>query len=81
MASDYGCFFPVQMCHVEVRQGEKVWHGACHLDDGLQAPPNQKHFDSYIQKPETRYKANEHIPALDWGGEHDAGDYDLPFPM
>lgn len=28
-------FFPVQMCHVEVREGEKVWHGACHLDDGL----------------------------------------------
>jgi len=74
-------FFPVQMCHVEVRQGEKVWHGACHLDDGLQAPPNKKHFDSYVQKAETetRFKANEHIPGLDWGGWHDAGDNDLPF--
>jgi len=73
-------FFPVQMCHVEVRQGEKVWHGACHLDDGLQAPPSTVHFDSYRQKTETetRFKANEHIPGLDWGGWHDAGDYDLP---
>jgi len=73
-------FFPVQMCHVDVRQGYKIWHGACHLDDALQAPPNQVHFDSYRQKadPETQYKANEHIPGLDWGGWHDAGDFDLP---
>ncbi len=74
-------FFPVQMCHVEVRQGEQVWHGACHLDDGIQAPPNTEHFDSYRQKAETEtpFKANEHIPGLDWGGWHDAADYDLPF--
>lgn len=74
-------FFPVQMCHVEVRQGEKVWHGACHLDDGIQAPPHTVHFDSYKQKAETEtpFKANEHIPGLDWGGWHDAGDNDLPF--
>jgi endoglucanase len=74
-------FFPVQMCHMEVRQGEKIWHGACHLDDGLQAPPNTEHFDSYRQKAEseTPYKPNEHIPGLNWGGWHDAGDHDLPF--
>jgi len=74
-------FFPVQMCHVEVWQGEKVWHGACHLDDGIQAPPNTQHFDSYVQKAETEtpFKANEHMPGLDWGGWHDAADYDLPF--
>ncbi len=73
-------FFPVQMCHVEVREGERVWHGACHLDDGLQAPPGTVHFDSYRQKNETEtaFKANEHIPGLDWGGWHDAADYDLP---
>lgn len=74
-------FFPVQMCHVEVRQGEKVWHGACHLDDGMQAPPNTVHFDSYVQNSETEtgFEANEHIPGLNWGGWHDAGDNDLPF--
>ena len=74
-------FFPVQMCHVEVWQGEQAWHGACHLDDGIQAPPNTEHFDSYRQKAETEtpFEANEHIPGLDWGGWHDAADYDLPF--
>lgn len=74
-------FFPVQMCHVEVWQGEQAWHGACHLDDGIQAPPNTEHFDSYRQKAvtETPFEANEHIPGLDWGGWHDAADYDLPF--
>lgn len=73
-------FFPAQMCHVEVRQGERVWHGACHLDDARQAPPNTVYIDSYRQKAETetRFKANEHIPGLDWGGWHDAGDSDLP---
>jgi len=74
-------FFPVQMCHVEIRQGEIVWHGACHLDDGIQAPLNQIHFDSYRQKnkTETEFQPNEHIPGLNWGGWHDAGDNDLPF--
>jgi endoglucanase len=73
-------FFPVQMCHVEVREGEQVWHGACHLDDALQAPPGQLHFDSYRQAgaTETPFKPNEHVPGLDWGGWHDAGDFDLP---
>ena len=73
-------FFPAQMCHVEVRQGEQVIHGACHLDDALQAPPGTVHFDSYRQAEltETAFKANEHLPGLDWGGWHDAGDADLP---
>jgi len=54
-------FFPVQMCHVDVRQGDRVWHGACHLDDALQAPPNTSIYDSYKQKAETEtaFKAND----------------------
>ena len=73
-------FFPAQMCHVDVRQADKVWHGACHLDDALQAPPNTSIYDGYNEKAvtETRFQANEHVPGLDWGGWHDAGDYDLP---
>jgi endoglucanase len=71
-------FLPVQMCHVEVREGPRVWHGACHLDDALQAPPSHKHFDSYQQGPlDTPYAPHQHIPGLDRGGWHDAGDYDL----
>ena len=31
-------YFPVQMCHVKVRDRSLIWHGACHLDDALQAP-------------------------------------------
>jgi len=72
-------YFPVQMCHVEVRDGSRVWHGACHLDDALQAPAPHVHFDGYRQydATETPYAPGEHIPHLDVGGWHDAGDYDL----
>lgn len=72
-------YFPVQMCHVEVRDRYRVWHGACHLDDALQAPAPHEHFDGYRQGPktETHYAPYEHIPHLDQGGWHDAGDYDL----
>jgi hypothetical protein len=72
-------FFPVQMCHVRVEDGYRVWHGACHLDDALQAPPSHTHFDGYAQgaSTDTPYEAGQHIPHLNVGGWHDAGDYDL----
>ena len=31
-------FFPVQMDHMFVNEGYRVWHGAAHLDDAVQAP-------------------------------------------
>ena len=42
-------------------------------------PPSHVHFDYYKQGPETDtpYAPHEHIPGLDRGGWHDAGDYDL----
>jgi hypothetical protein len=72
-------FFPVQMCHMEICDGWRVWHGACHLDDALQAPNPHEHFDDYRQgaSTDTSYAAYEHIPGLARGGWHDAGDYDL----
>jgi hypothetical protein len=72
-------FFPVQMCHMEVRDAYRIWHGLCHMDDALQAPPGQRHFDTYVQyeETETPYAPLTHIPHLDEGGWHDAGDYDL----
>ena len=72
-------YLPVQMCHVEVRDVWRIWHGACHLDDAVQAPPSTVHFDSYQQGSvlKDRFAAFEHIPHLDRGGWHDAGDYDL----
>lgn len=72
-------FLPVQMCHVSVRDGNRFWHGRCHLDDALQAPAGLRHFDGYQQgERETRFADYEPIPGLNWGGWHDAGDFDLP---
>ena len=74
-------FLPVQMCHMRVNQKYRVWHGACHLDDALMAPLNIAHFDGYNNTAETStlssFKPLEHVPGLNAGGWHDAGDYDL----
>ncbi|UII25485.1 glycoside hydrolase family 9 protein [Fulvivirga maritima] len=72
-------FLPVQMCHMRVNEKYRVWHGRCHLDDALMAPLDSNHFDGYVQGPATltKYKPLEHVPQLDRGGWHDAGDYDL----
>lgn len=72
-------FFPVQMDHMLVREAYRVWHGAAHLDDALQAPPNYEHFDLFAHGAETDtdFAPFEHIPGLNYGGWHDAGDYDI----
>lgn len=72
-------FLPVQMCHMRVNENYRVWHGLCHVDDALMAPPNTNHFDGYAQGPSTltKYRGGEHVPGLNVGGWHDAGDYDL----
>lgn len=72
-------YLPVQMDHMTVNEAYRVWHGASHLDDALQAPVNHEHFDLYAQGPttDTKYKPGEHIPGLNIGGWYDAGDYDI----
>ncbi len=72
-------YFPVQMCHILVRDGSSIWHGACHLDDALQAPLDIEHVDGYRQykEAETNYKPMTTVPYLNRGGWHDAGDDDL----
>jgi len=72
-------YFPVQMCHVKVKDRSQIWHGACHLDDALQAPLDWVHVDQYRQYPEkdTKYEVQTPIPFLNTGGWHDAGDDDL----
>lgn len=72
-------FLPVQMCHMRINEGYRVWHGLCHMDDALMAPVDSNHFDGYIQGPSTltKYKSLEQVPGLNRGGWHDAGDYDL----
>jgi endoglucanase len=72
-------FLPIQMCHMRVEEKYRVWHGLDHIDDALMAPIKLNHFDGYAQGPLTltKYKSLEHVPGLDAGGWHDAGDYDL----
>ena len=72
-------YLPVQMCHMRINEKYRVWHGSCHLDDALMAPPDTNHFDGYRQGPSTltKYKPLEPVPGLNQGGWHDAGDYDL----
>ena len=72
-------FLPVQMCHVRVNDRYRVWHDVCHLDDARMAPTDYNHFDGYLQGPSTltRFQPGEHVPGLDRGGWHDAGDDDL----
>ncbi|HUU39001.1 MAG TPA: glycoside hydrolase family 9 protein, partial [Candidatus Desulfaltia sp.] len=74
-------FLPVQMCHVRVIDRGRIWHGLCHMDDVLQAPPNLDlaYIEGYRQgaSTETKYAADEHIPGLNRGGWHDAADHDL----
>jgi len=72
-------YLPVQMDHVLVREAYRVWHGASHLNDALQAPVNHHHFDLYAQGAVSgnRFKPLEHIPGLNIGGWYDAGDFDI----
>ena len=72
-------FLPVQMCHMEVREKYRLWHGLCHRDDAKMAPVSRNHFDGYRQGPSTltKFKAGDVVPGLNVGGWHDAGDFDL----
>jgi hypothetical protein len=49
------------------------------MDDARMAPLNHNHFDGYLQGPSTltKFAPGDHVPGLNAGGWHDAGDYDL----
>lgn len=72
-------FLPIQMCHMRVNEGSRVWHGYCHNDDAQMAPVDHIHFDGYEQGSSTltRHKPSDVVPGLNIGGWHDAGDDDL----
>jgi endoglucanase len=72
-------FLPVQMCHMAIKDRYKTWHGLCHMDDAVMAPINRSHFDGYYQDESTytEFNSGDHVPGLNIGGWHDAGDYDL----
>ena len=72
-------FMPIQMDHVFVKDGYRVWHGVPFLDDARQAPPNLQLMDnkSMGSSTDTHYKPGEHISGLNVGGWFDAGDFDV----
>jgi len=72
----------VQMDHVSVREGYRVWHGASHLDDARLAPVVGEQFDGWSQATaaDGKYKGGDHIPGMNVGGWYDAGDFDLEEP-
>ncbi len=72
----------VQMDHVSVREGYRMWHGASHLDDGRMAPVVGEQFDGWNQATATdgKYKGGDHVPGMNVGGWYDAGDFDLEEP-
>jgi len=72
-------YLAVEMDHVSVREGYRLWHGISHLDDARQAPPDTQHFDGAWMGPNTDspFQAGQHIPGLNVGGWYDAGDYDI----
>jgi hypothetical protein len=72
-------YLPVQMCHMRVNEKYRVWHDLCHMDDALMAPHVPFHFDGYKQGADnfTAFEEADHVPDLNHGGWHDAGDYDL----
>ncbi len=71
-------FLAVEMDHVSVREGYRLWHGVSDMDDARQAPPNIDLFDGYHMGAnlDSPYKPGEHVPGLNSGGWFDAGDYD-----
>ena len=75
-------FLAVQMDHVSVREGYRLWHGVSHLDDARQAPPNEKHFDGWSMGAnlDSPFSAGQHIAGLNVGGWYDAGDFDIQTP-
>jgi hypothetical protein len=72
-------FLAVEMDHVSVREGYRLWHGISHLDDARQAPPNTQHFDGAWMGANTDspFQPGQHVPGLNVGGWYDAGDYDI----
>ena len=72
-------YLGIQMDHMRIREGYKIWRNAAHMDDALQAPKNTSFFDGWSMGGTVKsgYEDYEHIPGLDVGGFCDAGDFDI----
>lgn len=77
-------FLAVQMDHIEVRDGNRVWHGASHMDDASIGPLGVSWFDGMSMPgsmpasiSQRGIEPGEYIHGLNVGGWFDAGDFDL----
>ncbi len=80
-------FLAVQMDHIEVRDGNRVWHGASHMDDCSYGPLSVSWFDGQrggssmpAKLAAAGVEPEEYFPGLNVGGWFDAGDFDLQGP-
>lgn len=80
-------FLAVQMDHIEVRDGNRVWHGASHMDEASIGPLGVSWFDGQSMPSsmpasiaERDIEPGEYIAGLNVGGWFDAGDFDLQGP-
>ena len=72
-------FLPIQMDHMTVREGYKIWVQDSHRDDALQAPLNVRLYDGWAMdsSSDSGYAANQHINGLNTGGWFDSGNFNL----
>jgi endoglucanase len=80
-------FLAVQMDHIEVRDGDRIWHAAAHMDDFSMPPLGTSTFDGQSM-PSTMpasitakgITVGQYVPGVNVGGWYDAGDFDLQAP-
>ena len=69
-------FMAIQMDHVWVREGYKIWHKPSHIEDALQAPANTDWFNGWkVGAVNTGYDEYERIDGLNVGGWFNGGDF------
>ena len=72
-------FLPIQMDHMTVREGYKIWTQDSNMDDALLAPLNVRLYDGWAMDSATdsTFSSNQHINGLNTGGWFDSGDFNL----
>jgi hypothetical protein len=72
-------FLPIQMDHMTVREGYKIWTLESHKDDAVMAPLNVQLYEGWKMDAATdsSYSAYQHINGLNKGGWFDSGDFNL----